>query len=79
MLIIDNLEKLKELECNEMIAIRGGFDPFAYAGLSSMMDDVLGRLSADPPFTKTERQPLLGVEEGLRIVDYNYTEVTSES
>lgn len=76
MLIIENLKQYEELGTASMHSIKGGFDPFAFSGLSYMMDDLKRKWSSEP---SDEDIPVSIMEGGRDILveDYNHTTISS--
>ena len=79
MLTIGNLKLYEELKSAGMEAVRGGFDPFAFSGLSSMMGDLQRRWPTEPVNEEPAPVPLAGGGSDIVVKEYHYTSITSES
>jgi len=77
MLKIKNLTLSKDLTNTEMASVRGGFDPFAHLGLSSMLYSIPGY---SPPADETAPELEVGIYspgETIYVEDTNHTEITT--
>ena len=77
MLNIKDLAVNKELDSKTMTSVRGGFDPFAHLGLSSMLYSIPGY---SPPADETAPELEVGIYspgETIYVEDTNHTEITT--
>jgi|GEM_PF-3731807 len=77
MLTIKDLASTELLDPEAMSTITGGFDPFVYTGLRSMMEEMLGWPPLEKETAVADSNNEKGVIEPMVIKERNYREVTS--
>ena len=87
MLKIDNLASYKALESAEMKSVVGGFDPFAYCGMSHMMSGLMEPKGKAPIAPHEPTLSLLPTDpvstagypdDAIYVRDSNHTEITNK-
>jgi len=77
MLKVTDLAENKELDSKTMACVRGGLDPFAHLGLTSMLHSIPGY---SPPADYTDPELEVGIYsqgETIYVEDTNHTEITT--
>jgi len=76
MLKISDLAENKELDSKTMTSVRGGFNPFAHLGLTSMLHSIPGYSLPDDATAPVEEIGMYSPGETIYVEDVNHTEIT---
>jgi len=77
MLNVTDLAENKELDSKTMACVRGGFDPFAHLGLTSMLSSIPGYSPPVDHTTPIEEIDTYSPGETIYVEDVNHTEITT--
>jgi len=77
MLKINDITTCEQLESEQMLNVKGGLDPFAHLGLTSMLYSIPGYSPPDDYTAPEDEVGMYSPGETIYVEDINHTEITT--